>query len=203
MKGETHTYSWRKTRPADRRASTKIRCGDAPDFGSGYRRSQVVERAGGRNILRVNLKAKYSPYAIVSPQHVPSTAMTARSSANARCSLVESLAGIAADPLQRPLGGRARPRLAQFAGAHPVLAAARGYRDRYHDGDAQRPVRQAGGCAGAAGQIVAHASAGDRERRLQGARLRSGERAFVLEGSARALDVSFAATADSPLVNRR
>jgi hypothetical protein len=71
MKGEVHTYSWADGPPgekADFDADTLAmlhRISDLDTAGHKW----LVRPAGG-NILRVNLKARYSPYVIVDPRNV-------------------------------------------------------------------------------------------------------------------------------------
>ena len=81
--------------------------------------------------------------------------------------LVEPLARLPADPLERPLGPRPRPGLAQLPGPHPVLAALRGDGGRRDDAHAERPDRQAGRRPSAPGQVLAVAAEnGGRGRRI-------------------------------------
>ena len=72
--------------------------------------------------------------------------------------LVEPLARLPADPLERPLGARPRPGLAQLPGPHPILAALRGDGGRRDDAHAERPDRQAGRRPSAPGQVLALAA---------------------------------------------
>ncbi|MBM3312181.1 MAG: LamG domain-containing protein, partial [Candidatus Aminicenantes bacterium] len=71
MKGETHTYSWAKDAPgfpADFDAETRALLRRISDQDAAAHKWLTLPRRG--NILRVNLKAKTSPYAIVDPRGV-------------------------------------------------------------------------------------------------------------------------------------
>jgi hypothetical protein len=71
MKGETHTYSWAKEAPgfpADFEAETLSLLHRISDQDTTAHKWLTLPRKG--NILRVNLKAKASPYAIVDPRGV-------------------------------------------------------------------------------------------------------------------------------------
>jgi hypothetical protein len=71
MKGEVHTYSWADGPPGEKAAfdaetlATLHRISDLDTPGHKW----LVQPAGG-NILRVNLKARFSPYVIVDPRNV-------------------------------------------------------------------------------------------------------------------------------------
>jgi len=71
MKGEVHTYSWADGPPGEKAAfdaetlATLHRISDLDTPGHKW----LVRPAGG-NILRVNLKARFSPYVIVDPRNV-------------------------------------------------------------------------------------------------------------------------------------
>ncbi len=71
MKGESHTYSWAGGPPGEKADF------DAETLGVLHRISdldtaghQWLTRPAGGNILRVNLKARFSPYVIVDPRNV-------------------------------------------------------------------------------------------------------------------------------------
>ncbi len=71
MQGQTHTYSWEKEAPGteghfDIETLTLLR--RISDLEPDTHR-WLTEPSGG-NILRVNLKARYSPYVVVDPRHV-------------------------------------------------------------------------------------------------------------------------------------
>ena len=71
MKGETHAYSWAKDAPgfpADFDAETRALLRRISDQDAAAHKWLTLPRRG--NILRVNLKAKASPYAIVDPRGV-------------------------------------------------------------------------------------------------------------------------------------
>jgi hypothetical protein len=71
MKGETHTYSWAKDAPgfpADFDAETRALLRRISDQDPAAHKWLTLPRKG--NILRVNLKAKASPYVIVDPRGV-------------------------------------------------------------------------------------------------------------------------------------
>lgn len=71
MKGETHTYSWAKDAPgfpADFDAETRALLRRISDQDPAAHKWLTLPRKG--NILRVNLKAKASPYIIVDPRGV-------------------------------------------------------------------------------------------------------------------------------------
>jgi hypothetical protein len=71
MQGATHTYSWEKEAPGEKpnfdaetmKLLAKI-CDLEPET------HKWLLQPPGANILQVNLKARYSPYAIVDPRHV-------------------------------------------------------------------------------------------------------------------------------------
>ena len=71
MKGQTHSYSWADGPPGEKadfdaetlRVLHRISDLDTPGH-------QWLVRPSGGNILRVNLKARYSPYVIVDPRNV-------------------------------------------------------------------------------------------------------------------------------------
>ena len=71
MKGETHTYSWADGPPGEKasfdpetvRVLHRISDLDTPGH-------QWLVRPAGGNILRVNLKARFSPYVVVDPRNV-------------------------------------------------------------------------------------------------------------------------------------
>ncbi|MCK7478382.1 MAG: hypothetical protein M0C28_14005 [Candidatus Moduliflexus flocculans] len=71
MKGEVHTYSWADGPPGEKAAfdaetlATLHRISDLDTAGH-----QWLVRPAGGNILRVNLKARFSPYVIVDPRNV-------------------------------------------------------------------------------------------------------------------------------------
>jgi len=71
MKGETHTYSWADGPPGEKATfdagtlATLHRISDLDTHGH-----QWLVRPAGGNILRVNLKARFSPYVIVDPRNV-------------------------------------------------------------------------------------------------------------------------------------
>jgi hypothetical protein len=71
MKGEVHTYSWADGPPGEKAAfdaetlATLHRISDLDTPGH-----QWLVRPAGGNILRVNLKARFSPYVIVDPRNV-------------------------------------------------------------------------------------------------------------------------------------
>jgi hypothetical protein len=71
MKGETHTYSWAREAPgypADFSEETLTLLHRISDQDTGAHKWLTLP-AGG-NILRVNLKAKFSPYVVVDPRNV-------------------------------------------------------------------------------------------------------------------------------------
>ena len=71
MNGETHTYSWAAQAPGTKAtfdAATLKLLTEISDLNPDQHKWLVEPRNG--NILRVNLKAQYSPYAIVDPRHV-------------------------------------------------------------------------------------------------------------------------------------
>ena len=124
MKGEVHTYSWADGPPGEKASfdaetlATLHRISDLDTPGH-----QWLVRPAGGNILRVNLKARSAPTSSSIRGTWPSTAMPERSSGSGQSSLVEPLAGLPADPLERPLGPGPRPGLAQLPGPHPIVAA--------------------------------------------------------------------------------
>ena len=71
MKGEVHTYSWADGPPGEKAyfdaetLATLHRISDLDTAGH-----QWLVRPAGGNILRVNLKARFSPYVIVDPRNV-------------------------------------------------------------------------------------------------------------------------------------
>jgi hypothetical protein len=71
MKGEVHTYSWADGPPGEKASfdaetlATLHRISDLDTPGH-----QWLVRPAGGNILRVNLKARFSPYVIVDPRNV-------------------------------------------------------------------------------------------------------------------------------------
>jgi hypothetical protein len=71
MKGEAHTYSWADGPPGEKASfdpETLATLHRISDFDtSGH---QWLVRPAGGNILRVNLKARFSPYVVVDPRNV-------------------------------------------------------------------------------------------------------------------------------------
>ena len=71
MKGEVHTYSWADGPPGEKAsfdAETLATLHRISDFDTDGH--QWLVRPAGGNILRVNLKARFSPYVIVDPRNV-------------------------------------------------------------------------------------------------------------------------------------
>jgi len=71
MKGEVHTYSWARDAPgypADFSEETLALLHRISDLATAEHKWLTKPRGG--NILRVNLKAKFSPYAVVDPRNV-------------------------------------------------------------------------------------------------------------------------------------
>ncbi|MCK7531982.1 MAG: aminopeptidase P N-terminal domain-containing protein [Marinilabiliales bacterium] len=147
MKGESHTYSWADG--AARREGV-LRRGDAGDCSIGSATwtppaHQWLVRPAGGNILRVNLKAQLQPLRHRRPEERGHRLLRRGDHPGAvDLPLVEPLARLPADPLERPLGPGPRPGLAQLPGPHPILAALRGDGGRRDDAHAERPDRQAG-----------------------------------------------------------
>lgn len=71
MKGQVHTYSWAEGPPGEKAsfdAETLATLHRISDFDTAGH--QWLVRPAGGNILRVNLKARFSPYVVVDPRNV-------------------------------------------------------------------------------------------------------------------------------------